>query len=197
MSGRIDGEEDRASAIVGMRPISAGRRRVILWIVVALWAFSVAWLAAGIAVIVFGSSDLRTGHLATAAGLSALAWAVGTISRLSREADRMRLDVHAALAQAYLAKGALEWAWTKIESMRPIALVIDRLLSAPGGAATSAFAVPACADCGERPAVCVGSRDSRFAGPSPACGECCGHGREDGGCRPLSDEDWVQIGAIA
>lgn len=42
-----------------------------------------------------------------------------------------------------------------------------------------------CAHCGERIAVCVGAyEDSDVA---LACGECCGHGNEDGWCSPIAE----------
>jgi hypothetical protein len=47
---------------------------------------------------------------------------------------------------------------------------------------------PRCGFCEESSAVCVGAYEGeerlRFA-----CGECCGHGCEDGQCYPLA-EDW-------
>lgn len=38
----------------------------------------------------------------------------------------------------------------------------------------------------EKPAVCIGQYDN-MERPLPACGECCGHGNEDGWCEPLND----------
>lgn len=50
------------------------------------------------------------------------------------------------------------------------------------------FLVPACAHCGDRPASCVGAYDQEAE--APACDQCCGHGCEDGRCRPLQSSDW-------
>lgn len=40
---------------------------------------------------------------------------------------------------------------------------------------------PICAHCGKKPAVCVGQYES-MTEPALACGDCCGHGNEDGSC---------------
>lgn len=45
-----------------------------------------------------------------------------------------------------------------------------------------------CAICG-KPAVCVGRYEDMPEPGEPACGECCGHGCEDGECDQLYDED--------
>ena len=59
-----------------------------------------------------------------------------------------------------------------------------------------AFAlVPLCGQCGERPAVCVGRYEGESVS-SPACGECCAHGNEDGRCRPLQASDWTHWTAV-
>jgi hypothetical protein len=58
------------------------------------------------------------------------------------------------------------------------------------------FVVPACAQCNARPAACVGCYDSDGI-ERPACDECCGHGCEDGTCRPLDARDWSTAGPVA
>lgn len=61
--------------------------------------------------------------------------------------------------------------------------------------------VPVCGECGKRPASCLGQYDDHNADSCEdractqhqtafACDECCGHGNEDGGCRPLEPGDW-------
>ena len=59
------------------------------------------------------------------------------------------------------------------------------------------FVVPACAQCNARPAVCVGCYDSDDGVERLACGECCGHGSEDGTCRPLDARDWSTAGPVS
>ncbi len=50
--------------------------------------------------------------------------------------------------------------------------------------------IPLCAQCGERTAVCVGAYEgAEEKVDEPACGECCGHGNEDGRCRPIGLAD--------
>lgn len=44
--------------------------------------------------------------------------------------------------------------------------------------------VTLCLHCGERVATCSG-RYEAMTEEAPACDECCGHGNEDGRCRPL------------
>lgn len=44
--------------------------------------------------------------------------------------------------------------------------------------------VPDCQTCGEHPAECNGAYEDA-AEEKFACGECCGHGNEDGHCQPL------------
>lgn len=45
-----------------------------------------------------------------------------------------------------------------------------------------------CAHCG-KPATCVGAYELEAVGDEPglqpACDDCCGHGNEDGFCRPI------------
>ena len=43
-----------------------------------------------------------------------------------------------------------------------------------------------CAYC-DKPATCVGRYDVEEP-ETPCCDECCGHGNEDGHCRPIGDE---------
>jgi hypothetical protein len=45
-----------------------------------------------------------------------------------------------------------------------------------------------CAECGERPATCVG-RYEHMTECVPACDECCGHGCEDGHCDRVEPDD--------
>lgn len=53
------------------------------------------------------------------------------------------------------------------------------------------FMVPSCEQCGERPAFCLGRYDSPR--DAYACDECCGHGNEDGHCRPLNKSDYQRL----
>lgn len=47
-----------------------------------------------------------------------------------------------------------------------------------------------CDHCKELPATCVGRYDAPDEEPERlACDDCCGHGCEDGHCRPLFDCD--------
>ena len=46
--------------------------------------------------------------------------------------------------------------------------------------------MPVCAVCGE-PATCIGAYEGAEE-ETPACDKCCGHGCEDGKCRPIADE---------
>jgi hypothetical protein len=65
-----------------------------------------------------------------------------------------------------------------------------------GSGDSPAFAlVPICGQCGERPAACIGSYEGGGdgGGESPACDVCCGHGNEDGRCRPLGRGDWAVL----
>jgi hypothetical protein len=59
------------------------------------------------------------------------------------------------------------------------------------------FVVPACAQCNVRPAVCIGCYDSDDGIERPACDKCCGHGCEDGSCRPLDARDWSTTSPVA
>jgi hypothetical protein len=43
-----------------------------------------------------------------------------------------------------------------------------------------------CAHCEELLATCVGSYEEG-AEETPACDECCGHGNEDGRCKPIPE----------
>jgi len=43
---------------------------------------------------------------------------------------------------------------------------------------------PPCAICG-KPATCIGVYEDPEGEPEPACDDCCGHGNEDGWCRPI------------
>lgn len=66
-------------------------------------------------------------------------------------------------------------------------------------AALRAVGVPVkfCAQCGKRPAVCIGKYEDHTPSETctkacakqhqdePACGECCGHGNEDGHCSEI------------
>jgi hypothetical protein len=47
---------------------------------------------------------------------------------------------------------------------------------------------PTCEHCSARPATCRGKYD-RMTEYAYACDECCGHGCEDGQCRPLMADD--------
>lgn len=47
-----------------------------------------------------------------------------------------------------------------------------------------------CAHCRERDAVCIGTYEGAEQ-PSPACGNCCGHGNEDGQCFMFSDHEQI------
>jgi len=60
------------------------------------------------------------------------------------------------------------------------------------GAGVEMMLVPVCAQCGQRPAECLGLYEGGDPGEvaSYACGSCCGHGNEDGRCRPLVEGDW-------
>lgn len=46
------------------------------------------------------------------------------------------------------------------------------------------MSAPDCECCGERPAQCKGAYEGRTE-ETFSCGDCCGHGNEDGHCRPL------------
>lgn len=46
---------------------------------------------------------------------------------------------------------------------------------------------PVCGDCGA-PATCLGEYEGRGHGDTYACDSCCGHGQEDGACRPIPRE---------
>ena len=47
--------------------------------------------------------------------------------------------------------------------------------------------VPFCAICDRYPASCFGVYEDPSQDVGPACDECCGHGNEDGWCRPMGD----------
>ena len=47
-------------------------------------------------------------------------------------------------------------------------------------------AVCATPDCG-KPASCIGAYEQNDAPEAYACDDCCGHGNEDGHCRPVSE----------
>jgi hypothetical protein len=73
----------------------------------------------------------------------------------------------------------------------PIAALVEETLAAPvpGGtgdevASGEADAAPVCAHCG-KPATCIGEYETCTGDEQPACDDCCGHGNEDGHCRPI------------
>lgn len=45
---------------------------------------------------------------------------------------------------------------------------------------------PICEICGE-PATCFGAYENPDSLPGYACDRCCGHGNEDGWCKPILD----------
>ncbi len=111
--------------------------------------------------------------------LSRAAYMVDGKHAASDEADALRRAsaLHAQTCEAEVAR--------RIADTVSAAMAMVRL---PG-----VFVVPACAQCGTRPAVCVGCYDSDDGVQRPACGECCGHGCEDGKCRPLDARDWSTV----
>ncbi len=104
---------------------------------------------------------------------------VSVLIKNSTEADDLRaaIALHAQSCEAEIAR--------RIADAVSAAMAMVRL---PG-----VFVVPACAECGLRPAVCIGCYDSDDGIQRPACGECCGHGCEDGKCRPLDVRDWSTV----
>lgn len=51
---------------------------------------------------------------------------------------------------------------------------------------------PVCAHCGQ-PATCFGLYEDPEGEPGYACSECCGHGNEDGWCKPLQSGDEREV----
>ncbi len=54
------------------------------------------------------------------------------------------------------------------------------------GDTATASNVVLCSHCNELPATCIGRYDV-MTEDAPACSECCGHGNEDGNCRPFQE----------
>ncbi|MHC4644287.1 MAG: hypothetical protein ACYTBJ_02205 [Planctomycetota bacterium] len=69
-------------------------------------------------------------------------------------------------------------------------VVVDTLRATQQALVAERERAPKCAHCG-KPATCLG----RYEGHGPwewACDDCCGHGSEDGECRPVASvAEWM------
>ncbi len=119
--------------------------------------------------------------------LSRAAYLVDGKYAVSDEADDLRkaMALHAKTCEAEVARRIADAVSVSISG-------VMAMIRLPG-----TFVVSACAQCGVRPAVCVGCYEGEGDVQLPACNECCGHGFEDGKCRPLDARDWSSVGVSA